>query len=151
MTTTQDEPVAELSTEECWELLERRAVRCGSAYRLVDEVHLVPVNYAADGRCAPDPHRRPATSCWRPALHSDVAFEIDWRDDRWPPGPSSPAAGLRQARRGRSGALADEPLRAAVGSTRQKHDVIELQPDVVTGRRFLLQRPEPGHQEPATD
>src|SRR3954451_7451698 len=47
MSMTQDEPVAELSAEECWELLELGEFG-RLAYRLVDEVHLVPINYVAD-------------------------------------------------------------------------------------------------------
>jgi nitroimidazol reductase NimA-like FMN-containing flavoprotein (pyridoxamine 5'-phosphate oxidase superfamily) len=74
MTRDADNPVAELTADECWELLQ--AEELGRlAYRLVDEVHLVPINYVVDGDTAP------------------------------------------------------------------KYDVVELTPEVVTGRRFLLQRP----------
>ena len=79
MTTTQDEPVAELSTEECWELLE--ADKFGRlAYRLVDEVHLVPINYAADAGALLF-RTASGNKLLAAALHSDVAFEIDWHDE----------------------------------------------------------------------
>src|SRR3982751_515521 len=79
MTTTYDEPVAELSTEECWELLE--AEEFGRlAYRLVDEVHVVPLNYVVDGRSLLF-RTASGNKLLAAALHSDVALEIDWHDD----------------------------------------------------------------------
>ena len=44
-----DDAVIELTAEECWELLEGEEFG-RLAYRLVDEVHLVPVNYVVDNR-----------------------------------------------------------------------------------------------------
>src|SRR3954447_16838375 len=44
-----DEPVQRLDAEECWELLEGEELG-RLAYRLVDEVHIVPINYVVDGR-----------------------------------------------------------------------------------------------------
>ena len=79
MTTTQDEPVAELSTEECWELLELEQFG-RLAYRLVDEVHLVPINYAADAGALLF-RTASGNKLLAAALHSDVAFEIDWHDE----------------------------------------------------------------------
>ena len=145
MTTTQDEPVAELSTEECWELLEREQFG-RLAYRLVDEVHLVPINYAADAGALLF-RTASGNKLLAAALHSDVAFEIDWHDEvaAW---SVVVRGGLH--RLGEDEAERVEELLPQSWVPTQKYDVIELQPDVVTGRRFLLQRPEPGHQEPAT-
>ena len=43
-----DEVVTELTSEECWEML--REEEFGRlAYRLVDEVHITPINYAVEG------------------------------------------------------------------------------------------------------
>ena len=53
------------------------------------------------------------------------------------------------ARRGRSGRVEERLPQSWVPT--QKYDVIELQSEVVTGRRFLLQRPGAGHEDPATD
>ena len=45
-----DEAVAELTSEECWEML--RDEEFGRlAYRLVHEVHMTPINYAVEGGC----------------------------------------------------------------------------------------------------
>ena len=45
---TTDQAMTELSLEECWEML--RAEEFGRlAFRLVDEVHITPINYAVDG------------------------------------------------------------------------------------------------------
>src|SRR3954466_2954079 len=79
MAMSDDSPVEELSLEECWELLELEEFG-RLAYRLVDEVHLVPINYAVDAgvllfRTAS------GNKLLAAALHSDVAFEIDWHDD----------------------------------------------------------------------
>src|SRR3954451_2641751 len=48
-TPTEEQPVVELSEPECWELLGRLGIG-RLAYHLVDEVHVVPVNYAVDDR-----------------------------------------------------------------------------------------------------
>src|SRR4051795_9988393 len=78
MSMTQDEPVAELSAEECWELLELGEFG-RLAYRLVDEVHLVPINYVADAggllfRTAS------GNKLLAAALPSDAASESAWHD-----------------------------------------------------------------------
>jgi nitroimidazol reductase NimA-like FMN-containing flavoprotein (pyridoxamine 5'-phosphate oxidase superfamily) len=135
--TTNDDPVVELSTEECWELLE--AEEFGRlAYRLVDEVHLVPINYLLDGRAILF-RTASGNKLLAAALHSDVAFEIDWHDDlaAW----SVVARGrLRRLEEDEEHRIDDLPLHSWLPTLR--YDVIELVPDVVTGRRFRLQRPE---------
>ena len=45
----QEYPVEEMLPEECWGHLEGEEFG-RIAYRLVDEVHIVPINYAVDGR-----------------------------------------------------------------------------------------------------
>jgi hypothetical protein len=135
--TTNDDPVVELSTEECWELLE--AEEFGRlAYRLVDEVHLVPINYLLDGRAILF-RTASGNKLLAAALHSDVAFEIDWHDDlaAW----SVVARGrLRRLEEDEEHRIDDLPLHSWLPTLR--YDVVELVPDVVTGRRFRLQRPE---------
>ena len=139
--TTKDDPVVELSTEECWELLE--AEEFGRlAYRLVDEVHLVPINYLLDGRAILF-RTASGNKLLAAALHSDVAFEIDWHDDlaAW----SVVARGrLRRLEEDEEHRIDDLPLHSWLPTLR--YDVIELLPDVVTGRRFHLQRDEPDHE-----
>ena len=139
MSATQDEPVAELSTEECWELLEVEEFG-RLAYRLVDEVHLVPINYVADAgvllfRTAS------GNKLLAAALHSDVAFEIDWHDER---------AAWSVVVRGRLRRLHEDEAHRVEGRLLEpwvpalRYDVVEIVPDSVSGRRFVLRRPSPG-------
>ena len=74
-----EQPVTEMSVEECWTLLESHDFG-RLAYRLVDEVHLVPINYVVEDRTL---YFRTTSGgkLLAAALHSDVAFEIDWHDD----------------------------------------------------------------------
>lgn len=80
---TEDQPMVELSPEECWGLLADAEVG-RLAYRLVDEIHLVPLNYAVEGRSIL--FRTAAGNKLLAAeLESEVAFEIDWfgEDTAW--------------------------------------------------------------------
>ena len=130
-----DWPVDELSHEESWELLASQELG-RLAYRLIDEVFIVPLNFTVDGRRLLF-RTASGSKLLAAALHSDVAFEIDWYDERtaW----SVVARGhLRKLGE-------DEAHRAdALGLTSwlptPQDDVIELLPDVVTGRRFRLRR-----------
>lgn len=125
-----------LSTEQCWELL--RADELGRlAFRMSDEVHLVPVNYTVDGE----------TILFRTAegnkllgvtMHPEVVFEIDAYDDD-------------QAHsvivRGRARVLEEDeehraenvPLHTWVETP--KYNVVEIVPTEITGRAFRLSRP----------
>jgi uncharacterized protein len=139
MSTTQDEPVAELSAEECWELLELEEFG-RLAYRLVDEVHLVPINYVADHgvllfRTAS------GNKLLAAALHSDVAFEIDWHDDRaaWSVVVRGQLHRLPEDEAGRIAGRLLEPWVPAL-----RYDVVEIIPGSVSGRRFVLSRPDAG-------
>jgi nitroimidazol reductase NimA-like FMN-containing flavoprotein (pyridoxamine 5'-phosphate oxidase superfamily) len=141
MTEDQTEsPVTTLSAEECWELLE--AEEFGRlAYRLVDEVHVVPINYLADERSLLF-RTAGGNKLLAAALNSDVAFEIDWHDDRsaW----SVVARGqLRRLPEDQEDRVEGLPLHPWVPTL--KYNVIELIPTDVTGRFFRLQRPEPDH------
>lgn len=141
MTTTDESPVAELTTEECWELLE--AEEFGRlAYRLVDEVHLVPINYVVDARCLLF-RTNSGNKLLAAALHSDVAFEIDWHDDlaAWSVVVRGELHRLQEDEEHRVDGLLHQPWVPTL-----KYDVVELRPQVVTGRRFLLRRPETDHE-----
>lgn len=135
MTVTEDDPVAELTTEECWRMLAGEEFG-RLAYRLVDEVHLVPVNYVVDG----------STLLFRTAaggkllaaaLTSDVAFEIDWHDHdaAWSVEVRGRLHLLGEGEAHRADRLALQPWVPTL-----KYDVVELRPVSVTGRRFLLRR-----------
>lgn len=135
-----DEPVQELTVEQCWQLLgDEEFGRL--AYRLVDEVHIVPINYLVDNRCLLF-RTASGNKLLAAALHSDVAFEIDWRDDlsAW----SVVARGtLRRLGEDEQHRLDDLPHQPWVDTP--KYDVIELTPAEVTGRSFQLHRPESDH------
>jgi nitroimidazol reductase NimA-like FMN-containing flavoprotein (pyridoxamine 5'-phosphate oxidase superfamily) len=134
---TTDEPVQRLEAEECWELLEGEEFG-RLAYRLVDEVHIVPINYVVDGRSVLF-RTASGNKLLAAALHSDVALEIDWHDEAaaW----SVVARGhLQQLEEDQQHRVDDLPLRPWVPTL--KYDVVELVPQTVTGRYFRLERGE---------
>ena len=131
-----EDVITELDQEECWEAL--RADEFGRlAYRLGDEVNLVPLNYAVDGD----------TLLFRTAegskllgivMNPDVVFEIDAYDE-----DSAQSVIVR----GRARLLEeDEAHRADTTRLRPwvptlKYNVVEIEPIEITGRRFDLARP----------
>lgn len=128
-----DAPITDLSVEECWLLLESEEFG-RLAYRLVDEVHLVPINYVLDGRAL---YFRTAegSKLLAAALQSDVAFEVDWRDE---------ATAWSVVARGRLRQLDEFEQHRLDFVTPQswlatdKPEVIELIPAEVTGRRVRI-------------
>lgn len=136
MTDTEN-PVEELSTEEAWSLLEDEEFG-RLAYRLVDEVHLVPINYVVQDRALLI-RTASGNKLLAAALESDVALEIDWHDDR---------AAWSVVARGRMRRLEEDEQHRLDQDVHQpwvptlKYEVVELVPEVVTGRRFTLRRPE---------
>lgn len=131
-----DDIITQLSQDECWRML--REEEFGRlAFRLVDEVHITPINYAVDHdtllfRTAE------GNKLLSVAMGSEVAFEIDRYDDD-------------HARsvvvRGEARILPeDEERRAENVSLRPwvgtpKYNVVEITPRVMTGRGFVLSRP----------
>jgi len=141
MVTTEDAPVEELPVDVCWELLEREEFG-RLAYRLVDEVHLVPINYAVDSGALLF-RTASGNKLLAAALHSDVAFEIDWHDDRsaWSVVVRGQLHRLQEDEQHRVDTLLLHPWVPTL-----KYDVVELRPVSVTGRSFFLRRAEPDHQ-----
>lgn len=138
---SDEDTVVELSMEECWELLESEEFG-RLAYRLVDEVHVVPINYLVNGRALLF-RTASGNKLLAAALHSDVALEIDWHDDlsAW----SVVARGhLRQLGEDEAHAIDSLPRRSWLAT--DKYDVVELEPQAVMGRRFRLRRGEPDHE-----
>ena len=133
---TDKKAVTEMTPEECWQLL--RTEEFGRlAFRLVDEVHITPLNYAVDGdvllfRTAE------GDKLLGVVMGSEVAFEIDRFD-----GESARSVVVRGSARllGEDEAHRAEnvPLRSWVGT--HKYNVVEIAPKVVTGRAFELTRP----------
>ena len=132
----QDEPVRELTQDECWELLVTHEFG-RIAYHLGPEVHLSPVNYAVDGR----------TLLFRTAagsklvgvvMNPDVVFEIDEHDEH-----GAVSVIVRgQARRldeDQAHRADNVPLHPWIPT--RKDEVVEIQPDEITGRAFRMHRP----------
>jgi nitroimidazol reductase NimA-like FMN-containing flavoprotein (pyridoxamine 5'-phosphate oxidase superfamily) len=137
-----DEPVTGMSTEECWAFLGRQELG-RLAYHLLEEVHIVPVNYAVEHD--PDTDRR--TLLFRTAegskligmiMNADVAFEADELDE-----DTATSVILR----GRARVLDEhEEHRAENLALRPwvptlKYHVVELEVTEISGRRFELSRP----------
>ena len=139
MTNDDTAPVVDLTAEECWELL--ALARFGRlAYLLVDEVHVVPINVVADAgsllfRTAS------GNKLLAAAMHAPVAFEIDWHDERvaW-----SVVARGRLRRLPEDEASRVEPKLVEPWVSSPKYDVVEIIPESVSGRRFVLSRPDAG-------
>jgi nitroimidazol reductase NimA-like FMN-containing flavoprotein (pyridoxamine 5'-phosphate oxidase superfamily) len=138
--TNTDNPVRELTTDQCWELLEKNEFG-RLAHRLVDEVHIVPINYVVDGRTLLF-RTASGNKLLAAALHSDVAFEIDWYDDQaaWSVVVRGTLRRLGEDEQHRLDHLALQPWVPT-----PKYDVVELSPEAVTGRRFVLSRPKSDH------
>ncbi|HEX5086428.1 MAG TPA: pyridoxamine 5'-phosphate oxidase family protein [Nocardioides sp.] len=136
MSATYDEPVAELTIEECWELLDLEEFG-RLAYRLVDEVHVVPINYVVDSGALLF-RTASGNKLLAAALHSDVAFEIDWHDDdtAWSVVVRGRLRRLPEDEADRVEGRLLEPWVSAL-----RYDVVEITPETVSGRRFHLRRP----------
>jgi uncharacterized protein len=130
----------EMGLDECWEML-RNAGLGRLAFRIVDEVHITPVNFVVDGR----------TLLFRTAegmkllaaeMGTQVAFEVDEVGD-----------GIARSVvvRGTASRLPEDQAEWAdlfeltpwIVSA-PKYDVVEIYPEVVTGRKFRLATPEAG-------
>ena len=133
---SNDDGVTELSTDECWEML--REEEFGRlAFRLLDEVHITPINYAVD---------RP-TLLFRTAegskllgivMGAPVAFEIDRYGEE-----TARSVVLRGSARllPEDEAHRAENLRLRPWVPGLRYNVVEIVPAVVSGRQFELDRP----------
>ena len=132
-----ENPVEEMSIEECWGHLEEEEFG-RLAYRLVDEVHIVPVNFVVDGRTLLF-RTAAGNKLLAAALASEVAFEIDQRDEdsAW----SVVVRGhLRRLEEDEQHRLDKLPEHSWIPMRRD--EAVDLVPEVVTGRKFLMRRPE---------
>ena len=137
-----DEPITRMSTEECWDFLDRHELG-RLAYHLLQEVHIVPVNYAVEH----DPGTGRRVLLFRTAegskliaviMNSDVAFEAD---EMVQDTASSVIV------RGRARVLDEHeehraenvPLRPWVATP--KYNVVEVEVTEISGRHFELSRP----------
>lgn len=129
-----------LSTEECWGFLSEQEFG-RLAFRLVDEVHLTPINYAVDTQTGSRTllfRTAEGAKLLAAAMHSEVAFEIDEFGDET--ARSVVVRGRARILEGLDAHRSENvPLRPWVGS--EKHNVVEIEPFEVTGRSFELHRP----------
>jgi uncharacterized protein len=136
VTVTDDEPMTELTTEQCWEMLHEEEFG-RLAFRLIDDVHITPINYAVDGRSLLF-RTAEGDKLLAVVMSSPVAFEIDRYDEE---------TARSVIVRGTARLLGEDeehrvenvPLRPWV--TTRKYNVVEIMPTVVSGRRFVLSRP----------
>jgi nitroimidazol reductase NimA-like FMN-containing flavoprotein (pyridoxamine 5'-phosphate oxidase superfamily) len=133
---TETDVIKVLTLEECWAIL--RAEEFGRfAFRLVDEIHITPINYAVDED----------TLLFRTAegskllgvvMGSPVAFEVDQYDEEW--ARSVVVRGHTRLLDEREEHRAENvPLRPWVPTL--KYNVVEIIPEVISGREFHLERP----------
>lgn len=133
----EDRPVVEMDEGECWTLLEEEHVgRLG--YHLLDEIHVVPVNYTVRDQTFVILSAA-GNKLLAAELHEPVALEIDrFRTaDAW----SVLVRGRLERVPEDEAERLDIPPEASWVPT-MKYDVVRVRPDVVTGRRFLLHRPD---------
>lgn len=132
--THHPEAITELSTDECWELLERNAMG-HLAYAVVGEPGIVPINYLArEGRILF--RTAEGSKLLGVTINSAIAFEVD-------------EIGIQVARtvivkgtatqlQGAEATAADElPLRPWVPTL--KYNVVEIVPSEITGRAFKFE------------
>jgi uncharacterized protein len=140
-------PVQLLSEGECWARLE--AAEFGRmAYHLADEVHIAPVNYAVDqGRLIF--RTSEGSKLLGVVMNEDVAFEIDRIDDAVETAWSVIARGRAHILDGDEARQADN-LRLRPWVSSEKHNVVAITVEEVSGREFHLARPWQ-HMLPTTD
>lgn len=133
----EDSPkVSELHELDCWERLRARSLG-RLAHHLTDEVHIVPVNYAVQGR----------EILFRTAegdkllgvlMNDDVAFEVDdvGQETAW----SVVARGRARVLSEAEAHVADR-IQLVSWLDTPKYDVVAIAVHTITGREFVLDRP----------
>ncbi len=134
---SEDNPVHSLPDEDCWELLHSEEFG-RLAFHLLDEVHIVPLNYAIDGKRQIIFRTAEGSKLLGLTINSDVAFEID--DFGEEEAVSVIVRGRARQLEGHEADATDQlPLRPWVNTA--KYNVIAIEVDEITGRRFELTRP----------
>jgi nitroimidazol reductase NimA-like FMN-containing flavoprotein (pyridoxamine 5'-phosphate oxidase superfamily) len=131
-----DGSARELTLEECWDFLATQQLG-RLAFRLLDETHIVPVNFAVDGRTLLF-RTDGGNKLFGVELGAEVAFEADEVV-----GETARSVVLR----GRARRLGEQEehraeqvaLHTWVGMP--KYNVVEFAPVEVSGREFSLHRP----------
>lgn len=135
--TDNTNPVHQLSTQECWDLL--RSKEFGRlAFHLVGEVHITPINYAVKGEKIIFMTAE-GSKLLGITMNADVAFEVDeiLKDEH---AISVIARGTARQLEGSEKYVVEElPLRPWVPTA--KSCVVEVSVSEISGRRFDLARP----------
>lgn len=131
-----NDTVTRLTQDECWQML-REEEFARLAFRIVDEVHITPINYAVDDQTLLF-RTAEGNKLLAVAMDSEVALEIDRYDEE-----SARSVVVRGSARILPEDLEHRaehvPLRPWVGAP--KYNVVEISPHTVTGRAFELSRP----------
>lgn len=136
--TTDDGPVRDLTEDECWERLASEEFG-RLAFLMVDEVHLVPINYSVDGRSLLF-RTAAGNKLFGVVLSHDVVFEIDHVDDEQNTAWSVVLRGFPRLLEEDEAHRAEQvPLRPWVDT--RKDSVVEIKSTSVSGREFQLTRP----------
>ena len=132
---SDESPVREMTQDECWEML-RRTEFGRLAFHLGPEVHLVPINYAVDGRTLLF-RTAPGSKLVGVAMNSDVVFEIDEYDEHTARSVimRGIARRLDEDEQHRADAVPVHPWVPPL-----QYEVVEISADEVTGRTFFLAR-----------
>lgn len=125
-----------LDEDGCWTFLETEELG-RLAFRMTDELHIVPINYAVDGRTLLF-RTAPGDKLLAIAMGGEVAFEADRID-----GEHATSVVVR----GRARILEEDeahraelvPLRTWVD--KHKYEVVEIKPEHISGRSYDLDRP----------
>lgn len=135
MTDDEDQWVEDIDIDECWQLLHHQKMG-RLAFHLVDEVHIVPINYLID-RPRLLFRTAPGNKLLAAALRAAVAFEIDWHDEKsaWSVVARGTLRRLEEHQHHQLDTLGRTPWVAG-----PKYEALELTPRHVTGRRFTLRR-----------
>ena len=128
-----EEATTELSVEECWQMLREDAFG-RLAFRLLDEVHIVPINYTVErGRLLFSTGE--GNKLLSVAMSPEVAFEIDQHDRN--KACSVVVRGQARLLGEDEAHLVDElRLESWVGALAD--NVVEIVPQIVTGRSFTV-------------
>lgn len=125
-----------LTEAECWEFL--RSQEFGRlAYHLLEEVNIVPLNFAVDGETLLF-RTAPGSKLIGVVMNADVAFEADAYDETTARSVVVHGS-ARLLPEDEAHRAENVPLRPWVDD--QKYNVVEIVPTKLTGRQFDLTRP----------
>lgn len=134
---SEHSPISTLTDEQCWEMLHEQEFG-RLAFHLLDEVHIVPLNFAVDHDRRLVFRTAEGSKLLGLTINDDVAFEIDEFTEDW--ARSVVVRGRARQLEGHEADATDQlPLRPWVDTA--KFNVIAIEVDEIHGRKFELTRP----------